>query len=591
MRRRKLLWQLYPSYLAIALISILAMALYASNSLTDFHMERTVENLASRAQLIKTRVTTLLKNNNHSQLRAMVKRLGAQSSTRITVMRADGKVVADSMEEAAEMDNHADRPEFAQAMRSEMGHSTRFSYTLDKELMYVAIPIEDGGRKIGVLRTSVPLTFLDRQLHEFHVEIAIVALVMAALVALLSYWASRRITRPLKEMKRAAEDFASGNLQVRAPLSSAEELAALADSMNDMAAQLEERINTIARQSYEQEAILSGMIEAVIAVDTDERLLTVNQAARRMLGIGGENVKGRSFREVVRSTDLQKFAAKALESRELVEGEVFFHESEDRYLEAHGTMLTGAEEKPLGAMLVLHDITNIRRLEKIRNDFVANVSHELKTPVTSIKGFVETLISGNLRQEDDAGRFLNIVLKQVDRLNAIIEDLLSLSRIEREAEADEIEMEPGSVTEVVKSAISSCRENAKNKKISINGKCESDARARINAPLLEQAVNNLLDNAVKYNEGDSSVDVEVVEENNDIVISVTDRGWGIEEKHLSRIFERFYRVDKARSRKMGGTGLGLAIVKHIAQAHGGRVEVDSTPGKGSVFSLHIPKQS
>lgn len=588
MRKRKLLWQLYPSYLAIALISILAMALYASGSLSEFYMARTAENLAFRAYLIQDQVIALLKNKDRSGLREAVKKLGAQSSTRITVISADGKVLADSVEDAADMDNHADRPEFVQAMRSERGHSTRYSYTLDKKLMYVAIPLEAEGRKAGVLRTSVPLTLLDRRLREIHIEIAVVALVMAVLVAGLSYWISRRITRPLGEMKRAAEHFASGNLHLRVPLGSAEELAALAESMNEMAAQLEERIETITRQNYEQEAILSSMLEAVIAVDAEERVLTVNQAARRMLKIGHGDVKGRSFQEVIRSAELQKFTARALESSEPVEGEITLHDPEECCIRAHGTLLTDAEEKPLGAMLVLYDITRLRRLEKIRSDFVANVSHELKTPVTSIKGFVETLAGGNIQREEDAARFLNIISKQIDRLNAIIEDLLSLSRIEREAGADEIEMKPGPVAEVVEPAISVCRESAENKNISINYKRKGNPQARINAPLLEQAVVNLLDNAIKYNEGHSSVDVEVIEDGNDVVIAVRDHGWGIEEKHMSRIFERFYRVDKARSRKMGGTGLGLAIVKHIAQTHGGRVEVESTPGEGSVFSIRIP---
>jgi len=588
MRRRKLLWQLYTSYLTIALTSILAISLYASSSLRDFYMERTAENLASGAHLIQDQVLALLKNDDLGALRNTVKKLGAHSSIRITVIRANGRVAADSKEDAANMDNHADRPEFAQAMRGRRGRSTRYSYTLDKDLMYVAIPLEIEGRKIGVLRTSVPLTLLYRQLYAIYTEVAIVALLTAVLAAGLSYWASRRIVRPLQEMKQAARDFASGKFNAKVPLGSAEELAALAESMNEMAAQIEERIDIISRQNYEQEAILSSMIEAVIAMDTDERLLIINRAAGRMLGIERDDVKGKCFQEVVRSADLQKFAAKALESSELVEGEVVLHDPEDLYLEAHGTPLVDAEGKPLGAVLILHDVTRLRRLEKIRSDFVANVSHELKTPVTSIKGFVETLINGNLCREEDAVRFLGIIAKQADRLNSIIEDLMSLSKIEKEAESDEIKMEPGQVSEAVESAMAACRINAENKNVSISLKCESDARARINAPLLEQAVINLLDNAIKYSEPGSAVVVEVVKEADEIVIRVTDRGWGIEEKHLSRIFERFYRVDKARSRKMGGTGLGLAIVKHIALAHGGGVEAASTPGRGSIFSIRIP---
>jgi two-component system phosphate regulon sensor histidine kinase PhoR len=237
---------------------------------------------------------------------------------------------------------------------------------------------------------------------------------------------------------------------------------------------------------------------------------------------------------------------------------------------------------------VLDDVTRLRRLENLRRDFVANVSHELKTPITSIKGFIETLQDGALNNEGDARRFLEIMARQADRLNAIIEDLLHLSRVEEEAAQQDIELKEQPLRESLQAALHGCQHKAGARQIPLKLKCETGLCARINAPLLEQAVVNLLDNAIKYSAPGSPVEVEAGQEKDGIAIRVRDGGCGIAAEHLPRLFERFYRVDKARSRQMGGTGLGLAIVKHIAQAHGGRVAVTSRPGEGSVFSLHLP---
>jgi two-component system phosphate regulon sensor histidine kinase PhoR len=260
----------------------------------------------------------------------------------------------------------------------------------------------------------------------------------------------------------------------------------------------------------------------------------------------------------------------------------------DLFLSGHGTLLQDAQGKQIGALIVLNDVTRLRRLEKIRRDFVANVSHEIKTPITAIKGFVETLREGAVKNPDDAERFLGIIEKHVERLEAIIEDLLSLSRIERGTEREENELVEKSVKDVLDTAIRVCEVGAVARKIDIELSCPENLFSKMEPRLLEQAVVNLLDNAVKYSNEESSIRVEASQGEGEIILSVRDEGCGIEKKHLSRLFERFYRVDKARSRQLGGTGLGLAIVKHIAQAHGGHVNVESTPGKGSTFSIYLP---
>jgi two-component system, OmpR family, phosphate regulon sensor histidine kinase PhoR len=254
-----------------------------------------------------------------------------------------------------------------------------------------------------------------------------------------------------------------------------------------------------------------------------------------------------------------------------------------------GTPLRDGEGKRTGSLIVLNDVTRLRKLENIRRDFVANVSHELKTPITAIKGFVDTLKDGAAKNLDDAERFLAIIQKHVDRLENIVEDLLSLSRIEKEGEREESELEERAIGEVLAGAIQVCDVKAREKGIGIELICDREVRAEINPTLLEQAVVNLLDNAIKYSDPGKKVEVEALETEAEVLIHVRDHGCGIEKKHLDRLFERFYRVDQARSRKLGGTGLGLAIVKHIAQAHGGSVSVESQPGQGSTFTIHLPK--
>jgi two-component system phosphate regulon sensor histidine kinase PhoR len=293
---------------------------------------------------------------------------------------------------------------------------------------------------------------------------------------------------------------------------------------------------------------------------------------------------------VVRNSVLQKFIEDALSSQKSIEKDITFYSNGERYLDAHGSILVDAEGNKMGALIVLNDITRLRKLESMRQEFVANVSHEIKTPITAIKASVETLRHGAINKPSDAERFLEITEKHVVRLEAIIEDLLSLSRIEQGSEKEEIILSKGKIRAVLESAIQVCTPNADSKEIELSLICEEDMEATMNSALLEQALINLLDNAIKYSQEGSSVEVELSRTESEILLSVRDHGCGIENKHLKRLFERFYRVDNGRSRDLGGTGLGLAIVKHIAQAHKARVSVESAPGEGSTFSIHIPRE-
>jgi two-component system phosphate regulon sensor histidine kinase PhoR len=589
MHRKRLLWQLYPSYLLITIFALLAVIWFVSRLLHDFHLEETAADLETRARLLEQRFSDLPLDDGRAD--SLCKQLGRKTSTRITVVLPSGKVIADSETDPADMDNHADRPEIIEALAGRTGVSTRYSYTVKDDLIYVAVPMTKADAIIGAVRVSIPLTGFNRTLQTIRLQIVSIGLLIALCAAGATLVISRRASRPLEELKRAAQRFAGGDLN-RAPIIPADnEFADLADAMTEMAGQLDDRITALARQSTEQEVVLSSMTEGVLAVDARECLLNVNRAAAQLLGVDPAESRGRSLPEIVRNTELQRVVRQTLSSGQPVEGEVALQGGGERFVRVRGANLRNAQGRSIGAVIVLSDVTNLRRLENVRRDFVANVSHELKTPVTSIKGFVETLLDGAIREPAEAERFLRIIAKQANRLEAIIDDLLNLAKIERERERGEIHLEPAPLSEPLRAAIQTCEAQAAARQIRIELKCPEDLAARINPALLEQALVNLIDNAIKYSESGGRIEIEASQTSTDTVISVRDEGCGIEEQHLARIFERFYRVDKARSRTVGGTGLGLAIVKHIAQAHGGGVSVQSAPGKGSVFCIYLPRDA
>jgi two-component system phosphate regulon sensor histidine kinase PhoR len=588
MRKKRLLWQIYPSYLLIALATLAGLAWYATSALRTFYLNRTEDDLLARARLIEKGVRERLLAKEYAELNAECRELGKPSGTRITVILPDGLVVADSDADRAMMENHADRPEVIGALAGRTSRSERVSPTLHESRVYLGMPVVHDGDVLAVLRTSISTAEFEATLRAIQVRIVVGGVAVAVLMAGISLLLSRRIIRPLEQLQRGAERFAHGDLTHKLPVADSREIGVLAETLNQMAAELDDKLRAAVRQRNEREAILSSMVEGVLAVDSRERLIRFNEAAARLLGIDAVRAEGRTIHELVRNVELHKLVADVLASQAPQEGEMVLRDEGERFLRIQGTVLRGAIEGENGALLVFHDVTALKRLERVRRDFVANVSHELRTPVTSIKGFVETLLDGAMHKPEELQRFLTIVATQTDRLNAIIEDLLMLSRVEQEAERAEIAMSPGSVRKVLDGALEVCQRKAAEKNVGVEIVCDDELLLPMNAPLLEQAVINLLDNAIKYSAAGQSVRVEAVREAGEVVIRVCDQGCGIGREHLPRIFERFYRVDKARSRKLGGTGLGLAIVKHIAQAHHGRATVQSTVGQGSTFAIHLP---
>lgn len=586
MRIKRLFWQLFSSNFLIIFLALFAFTFVITLSIENILMHQVSDDLQARAQLLHEEIANRLAEHRTDDLDTRCDDLGRRSATRITVIAPDGLVLADSDRDPKRMDNHMNRPEIRGAMEGNISTSTRFSATLRMRSMYAAIPLRQQGRIIGVLRTAVPVQTMEASVRQIQWQIVLGGLAITLLAGLMSLLISRRITRPIEEMKRGARRFAEGELDFRLPMPRTDELSDLAKVMNTMAEQLQDRISVIVQQHSQQDAVLSSMIEGVLAFDTEERLININNSASALLSIDPGTSIGKSIQEVVRNVGIQRFVEQALNADHAIEGYISLVDEEERFLQAHGSTLKDGSGVIIGVLVVLNDVTELRNLENVRRDFVANVSHELKTPITSIKGFVETLLDGAMHDREDAERFLRIVSKQADRLNAIIEDLLSLSRIEQGSEREEITLVTGSVYDAMASAVFSCAHDAELKSIQLHLEGDNDLTAMINPPLLEQALVNLIGNAIKYSDEMKHVWIRAdAGAHETVTIRVRDEGYGIEAEHLPRLFERFYRIDKARSRKMGGTGLGLAIVKHIAQAHKGYIDVQSTPGEGSIFTI------
>lgn len=583
--KKRLLWQLYPSYLLITLFALVVVSLFALNSLSGFFYEEKSSDLVSRAHLIKVKISELVQSGDFKAVDDECKRSGHDSKTRLTVILPSGVVIGDSENDPKTMDTHNDRPEIAQALSGKTGTSIRKSSTLKLNMMYVAIPVLKENEVLAVVRTSVSVSSIDAEMRKTRLTIGAVGIFAALLAAMVSLMVARRITRPIEDMTRGAEQFESGNLEHRLYVPESFEMGALAQAMNKMADQLDERMKTETRQKNELIAVLSGMVEGVMALDTQDNIISINSAAAGFFNLHTPSPAGKNISDLVRNLAFLDFFNKARNSMENLEADIHLNDQRKRTIHIRTAPLLDEKNRRSGTLIVFSDVTTLRRLETMRRDFAANVSHEIKTPLTSIRGFVETLLTDREQLSDNQRHFLEIIDKNVNRLMAIIDDLLQLARIEKEG--SELRWDNALLRPVLENAIQTIKSAAQKKNIRITLDCDDRLSVRMDSSMIEQAVVNLIDNAVKYTENSGDVSVSV---NKDSVVKirVADTGYGIENEHLPRLFERFYRTDKARSRQQGGTGLGLAIVKHIMLAHKGDVTVESTPGKGSVFTLHLP---
>jgi two-component system phosphate regulon sensor histidine kinase PhoR len=473
----------------------------------------------------------------------------------------------------------------AAARRDGIASRSRYDSGSGRRSLEVAVPVPTSPRSVILVTGDAANS--DRTLAEWQRTLLLGCLAVTAAAAAIAYALARQLARPLDGLRAAAARLASGDVRADPPATDVAEFADLAAALVRLREQLVERGLTIGRQDTQQEAVLGSMIEGVLAIDGRRRILGINRAAADLLDVEADEAAGRPMQDVIRNPDLRRFALTAIDCREPVEDDLLLRGVRDRTIRLRGTALRDASGDG-GAVIVLNDVTEVQRLENVRRDFVANVSHELKTPVASIKGFVETLLDGALDDHADARRFLGIVSRQADRLASIIEDLLALSRIEQSETSGTLPLERQPLAGLLVAATDDCRPRATERSIHLELTCPPMLMVTVNGPLLEQAVINLVDNAIKYSEPGKTVWLSADADADGTAIRVRDEGCGIAAEHLPRLFERFYRVDKARSRNLGGTGLGLSIVKHIVQAHAGTIAVESTPGVGTAFTIRLP---
>lgn len=566
MNRTRLVWQLLLPYLLLALIAGTAAVWYLAVVVSATARAQAIALLTERAKLLAERAGPIIGDPEET-----AKLCRGSVAMRLTVIRTDGLIIADSGSASARPED----PEVGMAMRGGVAAKTHGGS------LFVAAPIRADGAVVGVARAAMPTAKLTP--NHFPVYVGCAALALA--IAFVSTLIAGRVARPIRSMSAAAERYAQGDFLVHLPQVGIWELAELRKAMLDMARQLDGRLRAVTSHQEEREAILAGMVESVLAVDLDDCILTLNPAAERVLGVSEDAVKGKPVQEAIRNADLLRFVSEALGAPRVTQREVALRGHDERFLLGTGTPLRDGSGKPFGALIVFNDVTELRRLERVRRDFVANVSHELKTPIAAIRGAVETLQSGAGEVPEDRARFLDMAARHAGRLGAIIDDLLALSQIE---EGQGVVLEVGSVLDPLQEAVHECRAAAGAAGVTVALSCDPSLSAAINPRFLERAVTNLVDNAIRASEVGDQVSVEAERGAHFVRIRVRDQGSGIEPRHIPRLFERFYRVDTARSRAEGGTGLGLSIVKHIVHAHRGEIEVESEVGKGSVFTIRLP---
>ncbi len=511
----------------------------------------------------------------------------ARSQARVTIVDPQGRVLADSEHDPGTMENHAQRPEVLQARRGEVGVSIAHSATLDRDLCYVALSFPYQGAAGFILRLAVPLQELDAAVAAVRWWLFGTSLIALALAVVIASVFSTRFAGRIRHLQSFAENLVETNaLRDLAP-GADDELGSLARSLNRMAAQLRDSLDKLSLESARREAILSSMVEGVLAVDQQMRITFCNASFARVTAIPLPIPQRAPLLEVVRDAGLLDMLSRVLASGEPLKGRLELSAANGRSFEVQGVPLPALSRQ--GAISVLQDITDLEGLERFRKDFVANVSHELRTPLAAIRGYAETLLEGALEDPENNRQFLEIIKAQAARLNNIASDLLILSELES-GRAEPAEAETFSIRGVLDNALRTVESEARVRGVTLVCGQVEDASVAGSKIRLEQALVNLLDNAIKFNRPAGEVRIEVTRgPGREVRISVADTGIGIPSQDLSRIFERFYRVDKARSRAVGGTGLGLSIVKHILERMKGTVSVTSDLGKGSVFSITLPR--
>ena len=580
--------KLFATYGALLLFTVMLISVGAILFFRSFYLETIRTRMAEEARVTGEFLLPLLvdyPNINLEKIDALINRAGKQTRARITLIAPDGVVLGDSAYDAPLLDNYLLLPEILAARDERVGSYLRFSPAGSIEVLYIAVSLAVDGQHFGFLRLALPLSELNSAiLHMKYGLLAGLLLVMLLLFG-ISLKLSSSLTVPLAQMVDVVKQIGGGDLKSRIYLINRTEIASLADAINRMADSLHIQVRQAMEKKDQLEAILTTMVEGVIVFDSDIRAVMANPAAEEMLGLQKGTWRGRRDLEIIRSAELHEKISTVSREKIFLEHEMNTFFPDKKVLSISLMPLRAEIVKKAGVLAVIHDITRLRRLEDIRADFAANVSHELRTPLTAIRGFAETLLDGAYNQPESALRFARIIHNEAERLSELIEDVLNLSKIESGRVA--IAKESVDVRELVREVMGRLQERMKQHTIKVEIPADLPP-IQGDRGLLAQALQNLLDNAVKYTQLQGVIAVNAKQQEGEILLAVKDNGIGIPEAAKERIFERFYRVDRARTRRFGGTGLGLAIVKHIVEAHKGGLQLNSIEGKGTEVIMSLP---
>ncbi|MBN2346509.1 MAG: HAMP domain-containing protein [Candidatus Aminicenantes bacterium] len=573
--KKRIFWKFFAGFFLLSVSLALALYFLIIGQLRSLYLQTTEEFMSRLGTLVAAELSPLWPLTDAAALDGLIKEKGGLTETRLTVIDPQGLVLADSQKDPREMENHSDRPEIAAAFSGRERSEIHFSFTLRESMMYYALPLKAGGKTVAVLRLSRFVRELDLTLAPWRWRITAVLLGLLGVSLVLSFLLSRNLTRPIRELAQAARHVASGSLESPVRSRRRDELGQLTADFNAMVESQKTMVAELRRGRHELEVILSSISDGLLVIDGQERIVRAGPLLREL--VEDPEPVGKSYWEVLRLGAIDELLRQAeREGPVLAEIEI-----------QHRPFLVSVSPLPAdgGKVITFHDLSETRRLEKVKKDFVANVSHELRTPLTAIKGYTETLAedaSGNDR------RYLDVILRHTDRLIDLTNDLLSLSQLEEKGLA--LHREAIDWPAFIADIRALFEKRICEKALTLDVSLPADPKAiafQGDRFRLEQMLINLLDNAVKYTDR-GGIAIRVAAVAGELQLEVEDSGRGIDPQHLPRLFERFYVADKARSRQGGGTGLGLAIVKHIVHLHGGRIDVRSSPGRGTVFSVFLP---
>lgn len=590
---KKLWLKIGLSFFILFFVVMVIVGVFSGELMKSTYLNMKENQLEDDAKILlqTTNMENLDLDKDAATIQKSLDPLGEDIDARITVIDSKGDVVADTKKDPEKLDNHMNRPEVTDILKKgeSVGISIRESDSLGYSMLYVALPVKHQGKTDGVLRISISLESVDAAVAKLWGNLALIFGIALVIIAAISVFIARKITRPVREIIEVSTDLANHKYDSRIHGKISGELQDLSISVNTLAESLETQMFEIKQNEQRLNAIVQNLVSGVMLINVDKQVIMTNRTMYQILG--ETEITGKPFYEVIKSFALSQLIEATFETKTIQQKEIILYFPREMILDASVSPILGENGEITGIILLLHDITQIRHLENVRSEFVTNVSHELKTPVTALKGFAETLLDGAMYDEVLLKKFLTIIKEESDRLHRLIMDILALSRIEQNPVAENVELVD--VDEVIEQSARTIFEMAteKNIRVTIPEKTSASVMIETDRDKLQQIVINLLSNAINYTPVDGKVEVKLIEQEAEVIIEVTDNGIGIPAKDIDRVFERFYRVDKARSRHSGGTGLGLSIVKHLVENCGGRIEVESQEEVGSTFRVTLPKKA